>query len=59
MKRKIYGLGFNLGLNKKEINAILSESLIKDEHASFSLGPPKYPGSFYGTFSINEFKKNS
>ncbi len=57
MKRKIYGLGIKLGLNKKDINDIMKDTSMRDEQTSFSLGPPGYPGSFYGTVSINDFEK--
>ncbi|MCK5030528.1 MAG: hypothetical protein KAR64_03590 [Thermoplasmatales archaeon] len=57
MKRKIYGLGIKLGLNKKDINDIMKDTSMRDEQTSFSLGPPGYSGSFYGTVSINDFEK--
>ena len=57
MKRKIYGLGIKLGLSKKDINDIMKDTSMGDEQTSFSLGPPGYPGSFYGTVSINDFGK--
>jgi len=57
MKRKIYGLGIKLGLNKKDINDIMKDTSMRDEQTSFSLGPPGYHGSFYGTVSINDFEK--
>ena len=57
MKRKIDGLGLKLGLSKKDINYIMKDTSMGDEQTSFSLGPPGYPGSFYGTVSINDFEK--
>jgi hypothetical protein len=57
MKRKICGLGIKLGLSKKDINDVMKDTSMGDEQTSFSLGPPGYPGSFYGTVSINDFEK--
>ena len=57
MKRKIYGLGINLGLSKKDINDIMKVTSMGDERTSFSMGPGRYGSAFYGTISINDFEE--
>jgi len=57
MKNEIYDLGIKLGLNKKDIKEILKNTQMQNENLSLSLGGPGYPGAFYGTISIRDFKK--
>jgi len=53
---QITELGRQLGLSVEQIYSILIDAPHGTEPASLSLGPPHYPGSFYGTVSINDFK---
>ena len=39
----------------EQINAIMNTDQHEPEHLSFSLGPPHYSGSYYGTISISDF----
>ena len=55
---KLLELGKKLGLNKENMDTILKDILPRNEHLSFSLGPPLYSGGYYGTVSINDFKPN-
>jgi hypothetical protein len=57
MKNRIYRIGIDLGLGEKDIDSLMSKSMIENENAYFSFGPPRYPGSFYGTVSIKDFIK--
>ena len=51
----IYILGKELGLNKQDIDNIISNPDKNLENVNFSNGPPWYPGGKYGVISINEF----
>ena len=51
---KFYTSAKALGLNKKEIYAILNDTSAIVEQTSFSSGP-HYPGGRYGTISIKDF----
>jgi len=53
--KEFYKSAKALGLNKKEIDAVLNDVSDRAEQSSFYLGPPMYPGGRYGTFSINVF----
>ncbi len=53
--KKFYTSAKALGLNKKEIYAILNDTSAIVEQTSFSSGPPMYPGGRYGTVSIKVF----
>ena len=48
-------LGNKLGLSKKDINNILENRNTRTEQPSLSIGGPDYPGTYYGTISINDF----
>ena len=52
---KTYKIGQIIGLNKKEINEVLRKITNRKEQPSFSVGPPCYPGNFYGVVSIKDF----
>ena len=52
---KFYTSAKALGLNKKEIYAILNDTSAIVEQTSFSSGPPMYPGGRYGTVRIKVF----
>jgi hypothetical protein len=62
-----YILGQRLGLTKMDIDLLLQQELISNEHPTLWLGPPFYQGgSRYGTFSpqillnnANEPRKNN
>jgi len=45
-----------LGLSTEQIYSILNDALNDTEPVSLSLGPSHYPGSFYGTVSLKDFK---
>ncbi len=49
-------LGRQLGLTSEQIHSIMDNTPHSTEPVSLSLGPPHYPGSFYGTVSLNDFK---
>jgi len=54
---KIYDAGKKIGLNKKDINNILNETLSTNEQTSLAAGPhpPMYTSCLYGTISITDF----
>ena len=54
-KKEKYKIGQMVGLNKKEIKEVLRNITSRKEQPSFSVGSPCYPGSRYGTVSINDF----
>jgi len=54
-KENLYKLGEKLGLAKKDFDDILKNTDSRKEQSSFSVGPPWYPGTKYGTISINDF----
>jgi len=54
-RTSLYMLGYRIGLSKSDIKCILKEKSYKKEELSFSKGP-RYPGAFYATISIYEFK---
>ena len=54
-KENLYKLGEKLGLSKKDFDDILKNSNNRKEQLSFQIGPPWYPGTKYGTISINDF----
>ena len=49
---KIEELGQMLELNNKDIKQLLKGASSRYEQTSYSMGPPGYPGAFYGTISI-------
>jgi DNA-binding transcriptional MerR regulator len=53
---QIAELGRQLGVTAEQIHSIMDDTLHDTEPVSLSLGPPHYPGSFYGTVSLNDFK---
>jgi len=53
--KKFYISAKMLGLDKKEIDAILNDTSAITEQTSFSSGPFQYPGGRYGTVSIEVF----
>ena len=53
---KLYKLIYKVGLNKKDFDNILKNSNNSNEHLSYSIGPPWYPGTKYGTISVNDFQ---
>jgi len=52
---RVEELGRQLGLDAEQIHAIVNAPHDEPEHLSFSLGPPHYSGSYYGTISIRDF----
>jgi len=52
---RVETLGRQLGLDTEQIHAILNTNQHEPERLSFSLGPPHYSGSYYGTISISDF----
>lgn len=56
IKKDIYELGANIGLNLIDIKIILNETSQITESASNKLGPEPYIGGFYGTVSIKDIK---
>jgi hypothetical protein len=44
-----------LGLVKEDFDDIFCYESGLKEHSSFSIGPPWYPGTKYGTISIDVF----
>ena len=44
-----------VGVTTDQIHSILDSALPDIEPVSLSLGPPHYPGAFYGTVSMNHF----
>jgi hypothetical protein len=56
MESRIIELGRQLGLTTEQIRSIMEDILYDTEPVSLSLGPPHYPGAFYGTVSINDFR---
>ena len=54
-KKEIYQLGTKLGLQQKEIEDILNNTPSNYQDISFSIGPPGYGCTFYGTISIRDF----
>ena len=52
---RVETLGRQLGLDTEQIHTILNTNQNENEHLSFSLGPPHYSGSYYGTISISDF----
>jgi hypothetical protein len=54
-RSRIEELGKQLELPTELIQNILNNTQYSTEHLSFSLGPPDYPGGFYGTISISDF----
>jgi hypothetical protein len=53
---QITELGRQLGVTVEQIHSIMDDTLHDTEPVSLSLGPPHYPGSFYGTVSLNDLK---
>jgi len=53
--KEIYNAVSKLGLREKEIYRIVKNSNANKYDTSFSLGPLRYPGTHYGTISINDF----
>ena len=52
---KIADLGGQLGLPPELIDSIMDATPASEEPCLLSLGPPHYPGGFYGTVSRNDF----
>ena len=52
---EFYQLGNKIGLNKKDLKNVLENPNTRTEQPSFSIGGPDYPGTYYGTISINDF----
>ena len=57
MKRynDFYQLGNKLGLSKKDLKNVLENPNSRTEQPAFFIGGPDYPGTYYGTISINDF----
>lgn len=54
-----YTLGQRLGLTKTDIDLLLQQELVSEEHPILWMGPPFYHGgSRYGTFSPQILLKN-
>ena len=53
---RVYELGYMIGLNKKDMNSILNDTLLRNEQLSLTAGPPPYHSGFYGTISIKDFQ---
>ncbi len=51
---KLYYIGKKLRLKKKDIDLVINDTNNIEEQSS-SAGPPWYPGTHYGTVSIDEF----
>jgi hypothetical protein len=56
IKKDIYELGANIGLNLIDIKKILNETSQITQSSSHKLGPEPYMGGFYGTISIKDIK---
>ena len=54
-KKKIYAMGRNLGLSRKDINKVLKEISYVKEGQDFVMSSPTYAGLNYGTVSIKDF----
>lgn len=54
-RSRVIKLGKQLDLPTKQIQNILNNAQPVTEYVSFSLGPPHYPGAFYGSISSNDF----
>lgn len=54
-KKNIYRLGIPLGLNNKDIDEILKQTMPRNEQTILSAGPDIYCGGWYGTVSIYDF----
>ena len=52
----IYEVAKKLGLNKKEINSILTGIGSGNEHLSSEAGPDPYWGAMYGIISIKDIQ---
>ena len=52
---RVEELGKQLQLPTEQIRAIQKTTKHSTEHLSFSLGPPHYSGSYYGSVSIKDF----
>ena len=52
---RVYELGYMIGLNKKDMNSLLDDTLLRNEQLFLTTGPPPYTGGFYGTISIRYF----
>ena len=53
--RNLYYIGKKLGMKKKDIDLVINDTNNIEEQSSSSAGPPWYPGTHYGTVSIDEF----
>ncbi len=51
---EIYRIAYKLGLQKNEVY-LISNSESENEQILLEPGPPLYPGTHYGTISINDF----
>jgi hypothetical protein len=56
---RVETLGRQLGLDTEQIHTILNTNQHEHEHLAFSLGPPHYSGSYYGTISISDFNNET
>lgn len=52
---ELIALGKKLGLNRRNIAAMLRDIPPIPEQPSFELGPGPYCGGYYGTISIKDF----
>ena len=52
---ELYKLVYKVGLNKKDFDNIFKNPNKSNEHLLYSIGPPCYPGTKYGTISVNDF----
>jgi hypothetical protein len=53
--KDFYKLINQVGLNKKDFDDFLKNPNKNNKHLSYSVGPPFYPGTKYGTISVNDF----
>lgn len=52
---ELYKLINQVGLNKKDFDDFLKNLNKSNKHLSYSVGPPFYPGTKYGTISVIDF----
>jgi hypothetical protein len=55
MESRIIELGRQLGLSLEEIHSLMDDMVQDSEQLKISLGPPNYPGTHYGTISVDAF----
>lgn len=56
MNNEIYELGQTIGIDKREIDSILTSNPQTLEQPNFSTGPKMYESALYGSISPLDFK---